>query len=200
MNDCKVIAVQCADCGLDFSLYFTVSQTETVGDNSVENYIGVGVAGYHAEIVDVDFIINAVDQCRNASFSLVGRSIVHHDGIHMNDRVAAQLFLQFLFHIVDLIVDYKDIIVGRNFELTKKKLYINSCNIVDIRELLQSSDVTIKIRGIGRNPELPVTIKPCDGGYVIIAQDEVYAPAKGQPLVFYRNNLVIGGGIVVDFD
>lgn len=102
--------------------------------------------------------------------------------------------------VVDIDADKGNIIVGRNFELIKKKLYINNCNIVDIRELLQSADITIKIRGIGRNPELPVTVKPCDEGYVITAQDEVYAPAKGQPLVFYRNNLVIGGGIVVDFD
>jgi hypothetical protein len=37
-------------------------------------------------------------------------------------------------------------------------------------------------------------------GYVIDTPDPAFAPAKGQPLVFYRDNRVIGGGIVVGFE
>ena len=74
--------------------------------------------------------------------------------------------------------------------------YINDCNIVNVNELLTADDITIKIRGIGRNPELPVQITALDEGYLVTTQDAAYAPAKGQPLVFYRDNLVIGGGIV----
>jgi tRNA U34 2-thiouridine synthase MnmA/TrmU len=35
---------------------------------------------------------------------------------------------------------------------------------------------------------------------MITTPSQAYAPAKGQPLVFYRNNRVIGGGIVVGFE
>ena len=92
------------------------------------------------------------------------------------------------------------IVVGENALLNKHKLYVEQCNIVNREELLSTSDITIKIRGIGRNPELPVTVEPHGEGYAITTKDAAWAPAKGQPLVFYRNNLVIGGGIVVGFE
>lgn len=60
--------------------------------------------------------------------------------------------------------------------------------------------ITIKIRGIGRNPQLPVSVVATDNGYKVTTQDPAWAPALGQPLVFYRNKLVIGGGIVVGFN
>ena len=92
------------------------------------------------------------------------------------------------------------IVVGDNDLLYKSKLYIIHCNIVDENELIQSTDITIKIRGIGKNPELPVTIERHADGYLITTKDGAYAPALGQPLVLYRDNLVIGGGIVDSFE
>ncbi len=91
------------------------------------------------------------------------------------------------------------LIVGPMEKLYKRELYIEECNIIDPDKLLGSDNITIKIRGIGRNPELPVKITPCGNGYMVATQDPAWAPAKGQPLVLYRNNLVLGGGIVVDF-
>lgn len=92
------------------------------------------------------------------------------------------------------------VIVGNNDMLFKHKLYINRCNVVDECELLTSDDIKIKIRGIGRNPERAVRVEPYGDGYVVILDDAAWAPAVGQPLVFYRENLVIGGGIVVGFE
>ncbi len=102
--------------------------------------------------------------------------------------------------VVDINASNNTITVDKNERLFKKRLYINECNIVSESELTTSRDITIKIRGIGRNPELPVSVKPQTKGYVVECDDPVWAPAKGQPLVFYRGNLVIGGGIVVDFE
>jgi tRNA-specific 2-thiouridylase len=84
--------------------------------------------------------------------------------------------------------------------LYKHKLYINNCNIVDERELLTSKYITVKIRGIGRNPEHPVRVERDGNGYMVSLNDPAWAPAIGQPLVFYRKNMVIGGGIVVGFE
>lgn len=102
--------------------------------------------------------------------------------------------------VVDILSNTNNIIVGDKEQLYKSKLYITHCNIVDTSELLSASDITIKIRGIGVNPTLPVTIEPYNDGYLITTTDKAYAPAKGQPLVLYRNNLVIGGGIVESFE
>ena len=79
-------------------------------------------------------------------------------------------------------------------------LHINNANIVDINELLTADDITIKIRGIGVNPEQPVSIERWEDGFMRHTPDAAYAPAKGQPLVFYRGERVIGGGIVVGFN
>jgi tRNA U34 2-thiouridine synthase MnmA/TrmU len=35
---------------------------------------------------------------------------------------------------------------------------------------------------------------------MVTTDDPAWAPALGQPIVFYRNNWVIGGGIVVGFN
>lgn len=102
--------------------------------------------------------------------------------------------------VIDIESETNRIIVGENTLLDKHRLYTEECNIVNREELLSATDITIKIRGIGRNPALPVHVEPHGSGYVVATQDAAWAPAKGQPLVFYRNNLVIGGGIVVGFE
>lgn len=93
-----------------------------------------------------------------------------------------------------------DIVVGSKEQLYQRKLYIDDINIVDYNEILTATDITVKIRGIGINPNCFVNIEPHGNGLVIHLDDPAYAPAKGQPIVLYRNNLVIGGGIVVDFE
>lgn len=104
--------------------------------------------------------------------------------------------------VVGIDADHNRIIVGPNDMLYYHRLKVAEYNIVSREELLTANDITIKIRGIGRNPSLPVQIEMCDAedALLVITPDAAWAPAVGQPLVFYRNNLVVGGGIVVDFD
>lgn len=102
--------------------------------------------------------------------------------------------------VVDINSQENTLIVGRMEELYKSRLYINESNVVNVDRLLSSENVTIKIRGIGRNPELPVKVEKYGDGFAITCQDKAWAPAKGQPLVFYEDRLVLGGGIVVGYD
>ena len=102
--------------------------------------------------------------------------------------------------VIDISSEDNSLTVGKNELLYKRRLYIRETYIVDKEELLTSQDITIKIRGIGRNPEKYVSVNEWHDGYVIECDDSAWAPAKGQPLVLYRGNLVIGGGIVVDFN
>ena len=102
--------------------------------------------------------------------------------------------------VIDIEPHTNIIRVGDNSMLYKSKLYITGCNIVDECELLTAKNITIKIRGIGKNPELPISIERYKEGYMITTTDKAYAPALGQPLVLYRDNLVIGGGIVDSFE
>ena len=102
--------------------------------------------------------------------------------------------------VVDIDAEANTITVDKNEKLFKKRLYISDCNIVCNSELLTAGDITIKIRGIGRNPERAVSVEPWNDGYVVVTDDAAWAPAKGQPMVFYRGERVIGGGIVAGFE
>lgn len=89
------------------------------------------------------------------------------------------------------------IIVGKDAELYHSTLEITDCNIVDKEEFMQADDVRVVIRGIGRNPQEHMRrAEPSGEGYRIHLNDPAWAPAAGQPVVFYRQNRVIGGGIV----
>lgn len=125
----------------------------------------------------------------------------HHNGIiHYTIGQRRGEGIPESMRVVDIKANDNTIIVGKKQDLYKSKLHITTCNIIDESELLSATDITIKIRGIGINPELPVTIERCGDGYLITTPDKAFAPAKGQPLVLYRNNLVIGGGIVESFE
>lgn len=61
---------------------------------------------------------------------------------------------------------------------------------------LQAPDLTVKIRGIGQNPQGYVRIEPFPEGKLHVRlSDAAWGVAPGQPVVFFRGELVIGGGI-----
>ena len=89
------------------------------------------------------------------------------------------------------------IIVGEDAALYHSTLEITNCNIVDVEEFTHADDIRVVIRGIGRNPEgFMRHAEPTREGYRIHLDDPAWAPAAGQPVVFYRQNRVIGGGFV----
>ena len=62
---------------------------------------------------------------------------------------------------------------------------------------MTAADIEVVIRGVGRNPEgYMLGAERIAGGYRIRLDGAAWAPAAGQPAVFYRGDRVIGGGIV----
>lgn len=99
--------------------------------------------------------------------------------------------------VVGVDVERNRIIVGRDAELYHSTLEIERCNIIDTEEFMQSDDIRIVVRGIGRNPEgFLRRVEPTERGYRILLDDPAWAPAVGQPVVFYRQNRVVGGGFL----
>ena len=90
------------------------------------------------------------------------------------------------------------LIVGDDRDLYHASLDVIRCNVTDEDELLSADDITVMIRGIGRNPAGFVRrIARIDGGYRVMLDDPAWAPAAGQPVVFYRGDRVVGGGVLV---
>ncbi|MFR9523715.1 MAG: tRNA methyl transferase PRC-barrel domain-containing protein [Rikenellaceae bacterium] len=87
------------------------------------------------------------------------------------------------------------LIIGTDSDLYHSQLYISQCNIVDQQEFIESKDISVMIRGIGRNPEgFASKIEKDNKGYKITLSSPAWACAAGQPVVFYRGGRVIGGG------
>ena len=88
------------------------------------------------------------------------------------------------------------LIIGNNDDLLHTQLFIDDCNIIDESELMSSTDITVLVRGLGRNPEgfAKRIIATDNGGYHITLSSPAWACAPGQPVVMYRDKRVIGGG------
>ena len=72
----------------------------------------MGGPRHHTEIMDADLVIDAVDQGRHPLPGLLRDAVIGDDGVHVDDRLAAQLFPQLLFHVVDLIVELQHVFRG----------------------------------------------------------------------------------------
>ncbi len=87
--------------------------------------------------------------------------------------------------------------VGKSEELYTDRLEIEECHFVDGEELFASRDVTVMIRGIGRNPEGRARLVATPVGATIELLDcKAWAAASGQPVALYIGDRVVGGGIL----
>ena len=132
-----------------------------------------------------------------------GKVVGRHDGIAFYTIGQKRGFECSLQGVAIVAIDSvrNRLVVGPNSNLYHHNLTISDCNIVDKEEFIFSPDVSIVIRGIGRNPEgFLRKVEPTERGYRLQLDDAAWAPAVGQPVVFYRQNRVLGGGIIEHFD
>ncbi len=88
------------------------------------------------------------------------------------------------------------IIVGDDSELYTQTLRLNQCNFVDEDEVLSATNISVLVRGLGRNPEgyARVEKSKTEGEYIIHLDSPAWACAEGQPVVLYIGERVVGGG------
>lgn len=141
--------------------------------------------------------------CAGEVVDTSGRVVGHHDGIAFYTIGQKRGFECSVQGVAIVAIDSQRnrLIVGPNGDLYHHNLTIGDCNIVDKEEFISSPDVSIVIRGIGRNPEgFLRKVEPTVRGYRLLLDDAAWAPAIGQSVVFYRQNRVVGGGIIEHFD
>lgn len=99
--------------------------------------------------------------------------------------------------VVAIDAENNRLVVGEDSLLYKSTLEVSNYNIVNINEFINSKDISVMVRGIGRNPEGYIRkAEPVEGGFLVELEHPAWAPAIGQPVVFYRQNRVIGGGFL----
>ncbi len=98
--------------------------------------------------------------------------------------------------IVDIDATRNRVVVGEDKLLYRTILTIDDCNIIEPEEWLTARDITVMVRGLGRNPEGVAYVSSTSevGVYTLHLSDPAWACAVGQPVVLYRGQRVIGGG------
>lgn len=130
-----------------------------------------------------------------------GKVVGSHDGVafytigqkrgfELSDSVCGK-------SVVDINAERNELRVGSESELLKVILEIEQCNIIDYNELMSADNVSVVVRGIGRNPAgFMRSAEQTPYGVRITLSEPAWALAVGQPIVFYRQNRVIGGGFL----
>lgn len=98
--------------------------------------------------------------------------------------------------IIAIDAERNRLVAGEERLLLHHTLEIVDCRLVDRDEVLGARDIRVVIRGIGRNPEGFASVSPTASGIRLELEDAAWAPAVGQPVVLYREERVVGGGIL----
>ena len=98
--------------------------------------------------------------------------------------------------VIDKNADTNTVTIGDEEHLFKKEVLVKNCNFIPFDELDEKISVSAKLR-YRHNPSKAI-IEPMEDRKVRIIFDEPQrAPSAGQAAVFYKDDLVIGGGTII---
>ncbi len=99
--------------------------------------------------------------------------------------------------VVKINADTNTLVVGEPNELWKKTFMIRDYYFVDTDFAFNCRKLEVKVRGFGWNPEGYGHLEKMERSKArVLLDNPAWAPAPGQPAVFYFDNLLIGGGII----
>lgn len=131
-------------------------------------------------------------------FDRAGRLVGEHSGL-LNYTVGQKRGIPVadgqVLYVAAMNPEENRIVVDRKTGLQSMTLVVREVNAVCRPDLL-AADVKVKIRGLGLNPEGCVRVEELRGNRVHVSfSDPAWAVAPGQPVAFYRGDLLVGGGI-----
>lgn len=89
------------------------------------------------------------------------------------------------------------VVAGEAEDLWAKEFVISGCNFANISNVLECKELSVKIRGVGWNPKGFCSIhQTSENSYMVRLASRAWAPAPGQPVVFYHHNTLLGGGVI----
>lgn len=128
-----------------------------------------------------------------------GKILGKHKGIihyTVGQRRGLGLSLKSPLYVIRLDVDNNTVVLGEQSELLSSTLICTNINFMPFEKLDKPMKVGSKIR-YNSKPAMS-TIYPLENGYVKVVFDEpVKAITPGQAVVFYDNDIVVGGGTII---
>lgn len=89
------------------------------------------------------------------------------------------------------------IVAGAKPDLYQDRLLVSKVNLFCPEDIYEE-DITVKIRGLGINPQGSAAFEPLsDDTWLIRLSSPAWAVASGQPVAFYQGEYLIGGGIAL---
>ena len=127
-----------------------------------------------------------------------GNAIGRHKGIihyTIGQRKGLGLAMGHPVFVVDIIPETNQVVIGENGDVFSERLICNRLNFMSIEDLTEPMHVKAKIRYNHKGSMC--TIRKIDEDLVEAVFDEpVRAVTKGQAVVFYEDDHVLGGGSI----
>lgn len=99
--------------------------------------------------------------------------------------------------VVKIIAENNTLVVDHYQSLYVNIFRIRNFNFSNVSEIESVTGVMTKVRGLGLNPEGLTSFRRVGETEVEInLENPAWAPAPGQPAVFYKGDMVYGGGII----
>ena len=127
-----------------------------------------------------------------------GKIIAKHKGIiayTIGQRKGLGIASTEPYYVIDKDIVNNRVIIGREKEQYRKTLTATNLNFIAVDKLDEDMRCYAKIRY--KHKEAPARIIPLEEGKVLVEFDEAQrAVTKGQSVVFYDGDCVIGGGVI----
>ena len=129
-----------------------------------------------------------------------GNFIAHHEGYPfytIGQRRGLGIDLNQAVFVKDIIPSENKVVLGDLKSLERTEMRLKEWNIINPSQLLDKGDVIVKIRYRKQENRCTVTLQP-DNTLLVRLHEPLTAIAPGQAAAFYRGNVVLGGGIIVE--
>lgn len=101
------------------------------------------------------------------------------------------------YNVVQIDKEKNQLVVGFKEDLWKDRFVISDFAFVNKQELTEIKNLSVRVRGLGLNPDGTTKINALDENHLeVITQEPAWALAPGQPAVFYDGSRVLGGGVI----
>ncbi len=126
-----------------------------------------------------------------------GRVLGRHKGlVHytIGQRRGLGVALGRRIYVTDIRPEKNQVVLGDEGDIFKSKLYAKDVNLIALEELPEKMEVKAKIRSTAK--EVDAVVIPHKEGMIVEFKERQRAITKGQAVVLYDGDVVLGGGTI----